>query len=137
MCTKFLGAISCKLLCKVCINSVETHVSVLSFAQSETPSHPTLPMGERPSSSKGRDDIMRTLLAHEKKGPTPILPATGVPPSDDESSTSESEDETFKAKPATTVPAQGKSHGLLIQSSFSYRINIRIVYMMQLQIKII
>ena len=49
------------------------------------------------SRSTENNDIMQTLLAHEKKSGSILVP--GVPKaagSDDESSTSESEDETVK-----------------------------------------
>lgn len=51
------------------------------------------------ASSQEHDDIMRTLLAHEKTSATPRLPVAGPggAPSDDESSTSESEDEASRA----------------------------------------
>ena len=51
------------------------------------------------ATTQEHDDIMRTLLAHEKTSATKQqhVAGPGLPPSEDESSTSESEDEASKA----------------------------------------
>ena len=77
------------------------------------PKTTTQPIPQPATKSVENDDIMKTLLAHEKTATTSHVPmgVTVAPPSDEDSSTSESDDETMVTnKPAVTVIGQSKSY---------------------------
>ncbi|KAI0243038.1 General transcription factor IIE subunit 1 [Lamellibrachia satsuma] len=70
------------------------------------PKTTTQPIPQPAMKSVENDDIMKALLAHEKTATTSHVPmgVTVAPPSDEDSSTSESDDETMVTnKPAVTV----------------------------------
>ena len=69
------------------------------------------------STSKNNEDIMKTLLAHEKKASKPVI--SGIPASEDEGgSSSESDDEVSKPAASTLGQAEfrGSSHVAAMES---------------------